>query len=265
MTSKQLTPTIAVHTPERFPDFPPRDDMQNTIHLADPSLQATLRIHFGNSETTLVLGEVPVSWSVGRVGVRIPDLMVAFGVDRPGIVESNGYAIDLVGKPPDFALEVASPTTGMRDYTAKRRDYERFGVVEYWRFDHTGGDWHDAALAGDRLVDGRYQPIEVEWPERERGRGYSRVLGLYLCWEEGSLRFYDPQRGRYLPTLDNAIDDRDREADRADHEASRADHEAERADRESERADRESERADRAEEENRRLNQLLRDLGHADE
>ena len=31
-------------------------------------------------------------------------------------------------------------------------------------------------------------------------RGYSAVLGLYLCWEEGRLRFYDPVAGRYLPT-----------------------------------------------------------------
>ena len=36
------------------------------------------------------------------------------------------------------------------------KDYGRFGVGEYWRFDPSGGEYHDAALAGDRLVDGRY-------------------------------------------------------------------------------------------------------------
>ena len=238
MISKPLAPTITADTIERFPDFPPRDDMQNPIHLSDPSLQATLRIHFGNSDTTLALGEVPISWDVGRAGVRIPDLMVAFNVDRPGIIARNGYAINRVGKPPDFALEVASPTTGEQDYTAKRMDYERFGVSEYWRFDPTGGDWHDAALAGDRLVDGRYQPIPVEWPEDDVGRGYSRTLGLYLCWEYGRLRFYDPERARYLPTLDDAID---------------------RADREAQRADRANQRAEEALEEVRRLRQQLCD------
>ena len=39
--------------------------------------------------------------------------------------------------------------------------------------------------------------------------GYSAVLGLYLCWEHGRLRWYDPATG-YLRTHD--------ETDRALHE-----------------------------------------------
>ena len=216
--------------------------MQNPIHLSQPAIIAALGFHFRGSETTLVLGEVPVAMNVQqtRAGVRIPDLIIAFDVDVPAIIERNGYAINLVGKPPDFVLEVASPTTGRRDYTEKRRDYERFAVPEYWRFDGTGGDYHDAPLAGDRLVDGRYQPIEVEWPSQDRGRGYSEVLGLYLCWEDGGLRFYDPEANGYLPTY---------------HEST------ERADREAQRADQEAQRADQATEEVRRLRQRLRDLG----
>ena len=246
MISKPLTSTTAADTLERFPEFPPREDMQNPIHLSDPALQAALRIHFGNSDTTLVLGEVPVSRRVpkSRAGVRVPDLMVAFDVARADIIERSGYAIDLVGKPPDFALEVASPHTARNDYTVKRRDYERFGIPEYWRFDPTGGDLYDAALAGDKLVDGRYQPIPIEWVSEDVGRGYSEILRLYLCWEYGGLRFYDPERGRYLHTLD----------DETAHSA-----------QETARADRADQRADRAEAEARRLRQLLRDLGHTNE
>ena len=58
-------------------------------------------------------------------------------------------------------LEVASVTTGRNDYTRKRDDYAAFGVPEYWRFDPSGGEYHDAPLAGDHLVDGVYHPIEV--------------------------------------------------------------------------------------------------------
>ena len=118
------------------------------------AILAALDFHFGASETTLVLGEVPVAMNVEqtRAGVRIPDLILAFDVDVPGIIERNGYAINLVGKPPDFVLEVALPTTGRRNYTEKRQDYERFRIPEYWRFDGTGGDYHDAPLAGDRLA-----------------------------------------------------------------------------------------------------------------
>ena len=49
------------------------------------------------------------------------------------VEEQRGYAINRLGKAPDFVLEVASPTTGRADYTDKRDDYERFGVKEYWR------------------------------------------------------------------------------------------------------------------------------------
>ena len=102
-------------------------------------------------------------------------------------------------------LEVASPTTAIMDYTRKRREYEGFGVVEYWRFDPSGGEYHDAALAGDRLVDGRFVPIETERIDDERQRGYSESLGLYLCWENGELRWYNPAVGEYLQTYEEVI------------------------------------------------------------
>ena len=87
----------------------------------------------------------------------------------------------------------------MVDYTAKRRDYERYGAGEYWRFDPSGGEYHDAALAGDRLVDGRFEPIVIEILGDGSLRGYSEALGLYVCWEDGELRFYDPVAEDYLP------------------------------------------------------------------
>jgi Uma2 family endonuclease len=40
----------------------------------------------------------------------------------------------LVG-PPDLAIEIVSPESEERDYKKKRRQYERFGVPEYWIVD----------------------------------------------------------------------------------------------------------------------------------
>ncbi|MXY22160.1 MAG: hypothetical protein F4Y49_12610 [Dehalococcoidia bacterium] len=40
------------------------------------------------------------------------------------------------------------------DCTDKRETYAEYSVGEYWRFDHSGGEYHDAPLAGDRLVIG---------------------------------------------------------------------------------------------------------------
>ena len=123
-----------------------------------------------------------------------PDMLIAFGVDAAAIAATNGYVIDEVGKPPDFVLEVASASTGRRDYTVKRIRYARLGVLEYWRFDHTGGRFHNAPLAGDRLVNGHYEPIATETDEQGRIWGYSAALGLWLCWDAGRLRFHDGVR-----------------------------------------------------------------------
>jgi hypothetical protein len=73
-------------------------------------------------------------------------------------------------------------------------------VREYWRFDHTGGRFHDAALAGDVLVDGSYEPLEITHEPDGLIWGHSDVLGLDLCWHEGELRFRDPSTGEFLPT-----------------------------------------------------------------
>ena len=203
-----------------FPEFPPRDDMYNPLYLHAPAHMASLARHVGLPETTLVLCEVPVSWLPGgdRSLALIPDLIVAFGVDPAAIIRERGYAIDRVGKPPDFALEVASPSTGVRDYTYKRGRYAEFGIPEYWRFDPSGGEYHDVALAGDRLVSGGYEPIEIERVSEGVMRGRSEVLGLYVCWERGQLRFYDPFEGRYLPTFEEEAEGRRDAEDRAEAE-----------------------------------------------
>ena len=126
------------------------------------------------------------------------------------IVASNGYTISEIGKPPDFVIEVASESTGRRDYTAKRETYASYGVQEYWRFDRTGGRFHDAALAGDRLTpDGLYQPITVDTAEDGAVRGLSEVLGVELRWVAGVLRFWDPATGDYMPDLTEAKAQRD--------------------------------------------------------
>ena len=203
MTGRTTTLTQGADTLEHFPDYPPRDDMQNWLHFYETAVVTSLSIHFADTPDVTVASEVPVGPGLPvRDDARIPDLMVVRGADRELIEEQRGYALDRQGKAPDFVLEVASPTTGRADYTDKRRDYERFGVGEYWRFDPSGGEYHDAALAGDRLVDGKYEPIDIEVLDEDRLRGYSEALGLYVCWEEGMLRFFDPLTESYLGTHD---------------------------------------------------------------
>ena len=202
MTSKLRQQQQEAGTLEKFPVFPPRDDMQNTLHLHRLSLLEALTEHLGNHDTTIVLGEVPVRWTPSQqVGHRIPDLMVVFNVDRARAIEQNGYSIRDMGKPPDFVLEVASWRTADNDVFGKRVDYANFGIAEYWRFDPTGGRRYDAPLAGDRLVGETYQPMAIAEVEPEHLHGHSDVLNLDLCWNRGNLRWHDPNTGQHLLTL----------------------------------------------------------------
>ena len=184
MTIRTITSTATTITADPFPDYPPRDDMQNFLHLSRPSHMKSLERFFASRPSVSVVSEVPVSQRYGDyVRVRIPDLMVSFNSDLDMMVEHNGYTIDRQGSPPDFALEIASVSTAARDEDEKRADYALFGIPEYWRFDPTGGERYEAALAGDRLADdGSYRPGPVEWLDDDRCRGWSEALGLYVCW-----------------------------------------------------------------------------------
>ena len=154
MTSK--TSILTGSGIETFPDFPPRDDMQNWRYLYETSIVTALALHLADLPDAIVASEVPVGPTVSnRDDIRIPDLLVSLLCNRGLLEEQRGYSIESQGGPPDFVLEVASPSTGRNDYTAKRLKYEEYGIAEYWRFDPSGGTYYDAALAGDRLIEGQ--------------------------------------------------------------------------------------------------------------
>ena len=188
--------------PPKLPDPPRINDMRQRLSLS--IFDGTLMPHFADRPDVLVCGSGYLCYrTTDHPSTRLePDGLVAFGVEPEEIIIDNGYIISDVGKPPDFVLEVASRSTGRRDYTVKRDGYAGFGVGEYWRFDHTGGRYHDAPLAGETLVNGRYEPIELS--ENRPGKmygmlsGYSPTLDLYLCWDRGNLRFYDPKTDEFL-------------------------------------------------------------------
>ena len=195
----------------RFPDYQPSEETVSIYtYLSYPAYPSALSRHFGNADTTIISSEFAAALfpTGNRREVRYPDLLIAFNVDPDAFEARNGYLIPEQGKPPDFVLEIASKSTGREDETAKRADYESMGVLEYWRFDHTGGDYHSGPLAGDRLVDGRYVPIEIVQTGDESYRGHSDALNLDLCWECGKLRWYDPVEGLYLLTFDETDDER---------------------------------------------------------
>lgn len=186
-----------------LPDPPREPDMQQTIRTR--SFDATLAYHFAHRDDVLIAGEGYLRFNGNNDAERfVPDCIVTFGVDPGAIVARNGYVISEVGKPPDFILEVASRSTGRRDYTVKREGYAAYGVREYWRFDHTGGEFHDTALAGDTLVGDRYEPLEIHHEPDGLIWGHSPMLGLDICWDNEQIRLRDPATGEYIPTPEEA-------------------------------------------------------------
>ena len=133
------------------------------------------------------------------LNVRVsPDCYIAFGVDARAIRDRHLYLPWEVGKPPDWALEVASPSTGHRDVSEKRLIYAEMGIPEYWRFDPTGGDIYGDPLVGERLVNGVYQPFDLTTEPDGVLKGYSPTLGLHLCWDNRMMYLYDPATQAYL-------------------------------------------------------------------
>ena len=254
MTSRPVTATPDTEKVRQFPDVPP-EEMTAFRHVNYPAYPASLSLHFGNQETTVITSELAAGLreTESYEGILFPDLLVAFGVDPKADTARNGYLIPEQGKPPDFVLEVESKTTARNDETDKRDACAAMGVGEYWRFDPTGGQQYQAPLAGDRLAGNVYEPIAIHQTEEGHYWGHSDALGLALSWEEGTLRFWDPASRGYLPTFE------DERATRLAEASARQAADA-RADAADARADAEAQARLAAEAEVRRLGEELR--GH---
>ena len=127
----------------------------------------------------------------GEAEIRLgPDLLVAFGLSEEPV---SSYRIADQGKPPDWVLEVTSPSTKTRDRTVKKDQYAAIGVREFWLLELAGRQ-RAAQLQGFRLERGHYvslAPLEEDGPPTIR----SEVLGLDLRLDGELLRVRDSQTG----------------------------------------------------------------------
>ena len=187
----------------------------------------------------LAVADILVYPEEGNPRNRIaPDVLVAFGV---GTHSRSSYLVWEEGKPPDWVLEVASPSTASKDLDFKRRAYAAMGVPEYWLFDPKGDVFPagQPQLQGLALSDGGYVRLA---PRLADGLAMIRsvVLGLDLRAEGEFIRMRDPA------TREDILHQRElkalaeREAEHARREAARRKGAEARAKREAERAQREA-------------------------
>ena len=208
MTSKLTRQTKDTGKLEIFPDFPPRDDMQNSLHLDDQGHQGILRQHLGDSSTTIVLSEIPVR--------RIPSQQEGPPHTRPagGLRRGPGACNRTKGLLDQGPRQAAGFRAGnsVGDHRTRRlhRKAERLRCLRHPGIlavrplgratsRHQPG-WHH--LAGDRLVAGAYQSIQIEEVGPGHHHGHSDALNLDPCWDNGQLRCWDPITERHLLTLD---------------------------------------------------------------
>ena len=198
MTTKPQTLLPLPDPPEHEPD-----DMTSVQHLGENGNMHHLAQYLGNPDSTIVSGErfiVPTPGTPSNQRIS-PDLLIAFNANPALYRQDNSYVISRQGKPPDLVMEIASRRTGEIDVEDKPAKYAALGIPEYWRFDETG-EFHGTMLAGDRLVDGRYEPVPIETVEEGVLQGYSEVLNLFIRWENGQLRWHDPKTGQEIPTFE---------------------------------------------------------------
>ncbi len=211
MTITPPAPTILPYVPQGEIDYARLEFDPDERELPPDAMEQELAVHemlgllaghftdFGERPDVFLSSNTILCYDPTNLNVRVaPDVYLAFGVDALAIRPRKLYLPWEVGKPPDFAMEVASASTARQDVTEKRRIYARIGVPEYWRFDPKDGDYHGAKLAGERLVNGVYQPIELTTEPDGILKGYSPVLGLSVCWQARLPRLYDPPTNTYL-------------------------------------------------------------------
>ena len=157
-----------------------------------------------------------------------PDVLVGLGL---GTRNRSSYFVWVEGKPPDWVLEVASPSTQKKDRDHKRCRYAAIGVPEYWMFDPKGDVYPPGTprLQGLKLADGKYIPLP--WQLAKGARTIrSEVLGLDVRVDGELLRFRDAA-GRDIPRrneIEAAAGRAEAQAVRAQAAAGRAQAQAER-------------------------------------
>ena len=234
--------------------------MAENMWQADAILNATFDLRAAHPEA-LVAADILLYPEQGNNRNSIaPDVLVAFGI---GTDNRSSYLVWEEGKPPDWVLEVASPSTQENDRGSKRQRYAALGVPEYWLFDPKGDAYPRGTprLQGLGLVDGAYRPLDSRLAPGERLTRRmirSKVLRLDVYADGALLRFRDPATGRDIRHPPEVAAAAERAEVRAKREAAQRKTAEARAEREAARAAREAAARSTAEARVAELEALLR-------
>jgi Uma2 family endonuclease len=118
-------------------------------NLIRDQLGHLLWTYFKGGTPGIAVSETPCRISDDTV--RIPDLLVFPGADRPRKSEREEYPLSF---PPDIAVEILSPSESAMDARRKVRDYLGAGSKEVWLVDHANEEVVVHTKPGMRLFSG---------------------------------------------------------------------------------------------------------------
>ena len=245
----------AAHAEEVFYPCSDGKPMAENMWQADAIMHATGDLREA-LPTALVAADILMYPEEGNNKNPIaPDVLVALGL---GTRKRSSYFVWKEGKPPDWVLEVASPSTQADDLGVKRCRYAEIGVPEYWMFDPRspqrgarGAPSHGESsvyppgtprLQGLKLADGEYIPLPWQLADGAR-MIHSEVLGLDVRVDGELLRFRDAATGRDVPHRSDVQAAAERAEAQAKREAAQRKAAEARAEREAARAERQAARA----------------------
>ncbi len=191
-------PNDGVHYPESDGEPVAESDFQFIpLTYATSALSA----HFSEEPDIYVTGDMLIYFVEGDPRMSVaPDVFLIPNLDKRF---RTSYFMWLEGQVPSFIMEVTSNSTWREDIGRKRDLYESWGVSEYWLYDPTEETRLTPLLQGFRLVDGTYEPIEIEF-DGESYRGVSVSLNLELHARKDWFRFFNPATGEYLNNLEES-------------------------------------------------------------
>ncbi len=208
---ERTPPSIAqsVHYPDSDGHFLPAHPLQARAVM---NVRFALQHHFDKVDNVVLEGDMFMYYEEGNPAASIaPDVYVVLDHD---LGNRGVYKFWEEGKPPDFALDVISPSSKIRNEVQKRTLYARLGIGEYFLFQPDPQKrW--PRLAGYRLWGQSYEEV----PADPDGAVHSTALGVSLRVEGANLRLRSLASGRDYawieenPRIFEAIEARTRAAE----------------------------------------------------
>ena len=184
-----------VHYPDSDGRFLPENPLQARAII---SVRVNLMGHFQDMPNIVLEGDMFLYYKKGKPRKSVaPHVFVVRDHD---LGKRTTYKLWVERKPPDFALEVVSPTSKVRNQVDKKALYASLGIQEYFLFqpDMTRAE---PRLLGYRLWGRRYVEVPPEPGSAHRRELRCETLGVSLRAEGELMRVRNLATGRDYPWI----------------------------------------------------------------